>query len=690
MSDWTIQINDGEANTFAAEGLSQLFIRRMAAGISTATFAAVAQTALTDAYKYAHGATAIIRYGATRRFYGRIVTLPRQGDAQSESVQYTVADPWWYLERITYMQTWKIYDETGEELVNAVKSRVVLYQDADGERMTAGAQVADVIDWAIAKGAPIQKGAIEAGVALPYDERDNLSCTDAINTVLRWHPDWVAWFDHSTEPYPTFHCRARANLTAATVALTACANIAITPRHDLQVPGIHITYEKRNTDGDVTYNTVSVDAAGDVNAFDAVYALFALEGQTRTWLTQKIVTEDFPEDLTDTSWWQARIQEFFAVAAPDLHIDSAERDQTELPRILVEGAVQDWMEEDEIVSAACTVQGVAEYYIRDALGDVVKHEDHYPIRYDCVVTNAETKTYRRMDSFQSGESVPTGVAAALYESWSALHYEGSIAIVTEECAGVPAIGHRLRISGGRAEWVSMDAVIQDITEDVDRGATTLNFGPPGRLEADSLVALFRALRSRRYSWSRDSRATGEATAGGTDLSGKTPNTSAQGGAGEIKELCIRDGDSGAKMAIELSPEAIDSASAQVIKPRKIRIVEPSGQADPPYNLVTRHLLVSEPDGESSPFDPDEPPPYDPDEPPPGGACDQNDHPQDEDPAGGEGAGDGTEHPGDDDDVGNNDPGHPGGGGDGGGEGGDDGTGHPSDNDCYSTIPTAIP
>ena len=159
----------------------------------------------------------------------------------------------------------------------------------------------------------------------------------------------------------------------------------------------------------------------------------------------------------------------------------------------------------------------------------------------CFPTDAEEKTYKLLASWDSGESVPTGVAAALYASWSVLHFDGSFVLTESECSGAILPRHAIRISGGRSEWAAMDALVQQVDEDVDSGQTTVRFGPPGQIEANSLVALFRALRGRRYSCKRQDRVTGESN-GQTELelSGDAAQDVPCPGPGGKQKLIVQD------------------------------------------------------------------------------------------------------------------------------------------------------
>jgi hypothetical protein len=166
-----------------------------------------------------------------------------------------------------------------------------------------------------------------------------------------------------------------------------------------------------------------------------------------------------------------------------------------------------------------------------------------------------------------------------------------------ECSGTLVPGAKLNITGGLAEWASMASMIVESDEDLDNGITVARFGPPARIEADTLVALLRALRGRRPSYNLETRSTGEA--GGensVDLSGYVRYESPSGLEGEMSAALLRRDDPDEnQQTINLNPadatfaDAGDKA-ALVIQPRELLIPELVGAS---YVLKRRQVLASE-------------------------------------------------------------------------------------------------
>jgi len=524
-----------DATLFSAAGLSNLRRTLHSAQSDQVTFTFTSQAALTDASAFDYGATYIVwRKDGTsdpvRWFVGACNTIPRQGSSKSETLTITLIGPWWYFEAISYQQVWKAWSLTEAELQDITKPRVVLGQSAAGARLDSGAQVADVIDWLILRGVPIAKGVIDTGATFPYDERNNVKCSEVVDAMMRYLPDWIAWFDYTTVPNPTFHFRKRSNLTPVSISTAGAplSELQITPRYDLQKPGVKLIYEKTVSIDQLTYNIVETDTAGDTADYEAIIACFDLQGPTTTFLKQKVEVADMPTDAWSAAnkkaWiklhapWTNKIADgdFGAIA---LTFEPAGDHEA---NILVKGQIQDWMEDasfDPLIVEDLTLIFTFDYLYKDA-NAVPRLSELIDLKITVKATNAETKTYSVLDSFDSGEETPTGVAAALFSAWNTLHFDGGFRLVESECSGTVFPGRTLNLTDGIAAWATMAALVQEVSEDIDTGHTSVTFGPPRAIEADSLVALFRALRGRSYSMHRLEKTTGETSgAGATELSG---------------------------------------------------------------------------------------------------------------------------------------------------------------------------
>jgi len=96
------------------------------------------------------------------------------------------------------------------------------------------------------------------------------------------------------------------------------------------------------------------------------------------------------------------------------------------------------------------------------------------------------------------QSVPTGLAAALYVALHHLEWAGQITIKQQDLGDSNWIARKLRITGGPPEWTKVTASIQSVSEEVISGATTLSLGPSPRLGIADLLSLLRASRGGNH------------------------------------------------------------------------------------------------------------------------------------------------------------------------------------------------
>jgi len=605
---WLLTYN-GTQKSFADWGLSNLRRSRVSQAQDTVSFSAPGPYDAAELFPY--GAIVTISYQADSGgavapwFYGRVIQVPRSGSATEERMDYQLAGPWWHLDNLVYQQVWSsgmraqpytlaedeiklgeetIHDEiTGEDtvydLIGVYKSRVILGQDHAGAQRTSGQVVADVINYAIISGAPIQldpEDPIEPDLQIPFDEQNDITCSEAIRRMLRWSPDAVTWFDYSTTPYPTFHCVRRSALQSLAIPLSgvenSISNLQIIPRPDIQVPAVVLKFEQTNTVDGVEYENIVTDKyplSATGREFAALCATLQLAGFQTNYVTQKIETEDLPLPGISSSpeFWRAHDPSIADVDTYELTflVPQCSADPgSDYPRELTSGQVQDWMDKHvkrQIVSAVCLVG------IMDSEGVMVK-EEWRTLSCEIIVTDAETRTYTKLASQVTGESIPVGLAKALYDSLNPLQYAGSVTLTEEECCaeGVAAAlraasGFTLNLTGSLVAWETMNALIQQIDEDVDSGRTTITFGPAEQLSAQDLIERLRTNRGRGVAFNFIKRTTGESadSAGVVALSGYTPILNTAGSSGRTKLQIITDD----TCKITLDPAQIAALTAAV-------------------------------------------------------------------------------------------------------------------------------
>ena len=564
------RIGTGSWISLATLGASNLRRTLVICGIDAFEFDVTTSLALTEDSSFTYNALVSIRrqttdslIAATDQWYfrGRVRSVPRSGQSQSEQYHVRIEGPWSWFDKTLYRQSW------AEGSGSISKPRAVLFMQANGTRLATGPQMKAIADVAIASGAPCTVQDITGGITPPYDEQTNITCSQALIKALSYHPHGAVWFDYSTET-PVLKYSQRSALTAASLSVLGKTCLSIAQRTDLQVPAIAIYYEKQNTvDGasvpQTTRDLYPVNA--DPYGADVLSAVFDLRGNTVTTVSQYIKAEQFPSNYNDPAWWLARVPRLKDYTTVEISNGGRLHD-TNLANILVEGEKAPWMNQS---FAKERIQCDALCTLLDESNNVLNQQTEV-VTVEVTATgcpNGET-VYRALASFDPGEEIPTGIAQSLYTEWAQLHFEGSLTITEDEPTGQALPGNRLNLTDGRAEWATMDALVSRATEDIDNGTTSIEFGPPSWTDIDSRVAFERAARNRQYAQSR-AIISGSSTA--TGVQGPTSATEIRDGSiSAMGHVQVFEGSDDPTKYITLDPDLIyDTATgdARAMSPR---------------------------------------------------------------------------------------------------------------------------
>lgn len=159
---------------------------------------------------------------------------------------------------------------------------------------------------------------------------------------------------------------------------------------------------------------------------------------------------------------------------------------TDLPNELVHGRIRPWMG----VQAQKWVVWCCISYQPNNGPAVTNHLACFTV----MATDAVTKVYSELSGVTIGETTPVGVAQQIYDGLSPLHYEGTLETEEVECSGALQLGTRLNVINGAPEWAGMAAQVQQVTEDVINGKTSIRTGVPAHLGVNDFLQLQAALR----------------------------------------------------------------------------------------------------------------------------------------------------------------------------------------------------
>lgn len=92
------------------------------------------------------------------------------------------------------------------------------------------------------------------------------------------------------------------------------------------------------------------------------------------------------------------------------------------------------------------------------------------------------------------ETVPAGVAAAYLASRNVLHWEFSMQLKRRHTPIPVSVGNVLNLANGRAEWATMNSVVQSVSEDLMSGVAQVKLGPPEHLGPQDFLSLMSNFR----------------------------------------------------------------------------------------------------------------------------------------------------------------------------------------------------
>lgn len=530
---WTLE-NAGLEKTLEAWGIDDLtasFINQAEDVIELA----LGGRRYDAAYIFAFKSTVIVRRdrvratdgsfsGGSQYFVGLVTRPHATASGRRESQGCAIVGPWWYLNERGFEQellefdSW--VDEAGGEANYNTKTsnRIFLNQsppNPDGtglDKLTTGQQLTEILTWTLkpfvdaGSPAPFQIGSITLAVDPPIDEVKNITCAEAARKMFRWSPDAVGWFDYTTTP-PTFHAKRRAELATFNHDLTAIKPEAInvTPRPDLQRPFVKINFERTNSVNGGSFLEIIEDVypdpipAGALNQFAGVPFTIDMRGFTVNSISAALECETIA--ATQNSWWLNALPEYkhgqeqgritsFAIDPTTVEFKVAAGETLQsLPRRVIGGQPADWIAKTfqrQTVTCKCAIQTSNGGYVPDRTLSV-----------SILATNATTGTYNNTTS-TAGDPLPVGLAQDFYAALSVLPYEGSVRFRRAEAGGLARVGHKLNFIGtAQADWATMNALVQRVSETIFSGATEIEYGTPPHLNLDDLVSLFFVTRNRQ-------------------------------------------------------------------------------------------------------------------------------------------------------------------------------------------------
>jgi len=549
-TDWTIEVFGGDKKTAGEWNIRNLSLTLRSQAADELKFTMPVQqweTAMVFPYEtkltLRKQITNLDTLAVTETVYfvGWVEQHPQEQGAGAEAHHYTVRGPWRWLERLEYMQKWyQAVDPSNpaSSLVGGYLSHVILNQGVNGVFLNTQEQLEDVIDFytyaagqqTVPVSPELQKANDYPGVEIPKDEHEDIMCAEVIKKQLRWMPDAVTWFDYTTSP-PTLHIKRRPDLTAkefkngdGTTGGDIIMQGHLNPRHDLQVPGVLLKYQQTNQVNGNSWQTTTPDAyPANTNevGFGVLVMTIPLQGFSVQYTEAQVTTRTMAfsglgygyllEKLGLANTGEVDVASFGAVVDKVIYPDGSEYDYNTgvgvppaLFNDIVEGSLTPgwWNKTNAPIAGvqvdlqSYTLKGTAAYKKVTANG-VETAFLRQPFNLRVNATNAYTGTWQKLDSFQAGDPIPTGLAEAYYNALNELQYDGSFRLAAQEIDNtVIGMGNVVNVTNGDAAWATMRSLVQQVTFNIDAGTTQVNIGVAKHLGVGDLIQLLMVNRTR--------------------------------------------------------------------------------------------------------------------------------------------------------------------------------------------------
>jgi hypothetical protein len=514
---WTVQIGAGSAVSFPTAKVSGCQVSFNAGGIDTASLT-IAKDATTSPAPAAENDTLILAYSGTVYFRGYVTQVMPAADGGNEGWTINCNAKSGNLQRVTYQQPYA----TGADDTLKYKTRCILGLSDGAEPQTTD----ECIDAILAYAQPftgVASGNIlsSSGTYFPKIEVVDSTCWEAVQQVMRWHPDCVMWYDHVADVVNV--TRPASLATTVTKAISGNGSGARqfkgTPLQRRVVRGVVLKFETTSTVDGISYTDITQQVGGpNSSGLDVVIRTIALNGTDTVTQSQYCKTQSIPQVPADLagpagkSWIEDHFPEFrdlnfvagqVGVVSVKQTVDTANKvglgtipttgtpPVARYPRELIAGAIPPW--QPGISACPVTVEVVLRWTgdtWNEKLAELFSGaEKTLTLSVDMTGTDATTQTYS-IATTTGGEVAPDGLAQAYYDALSVNAPAGTATWVDTEIDRNLKPGKKLTLTGS---FPVTGAVIQSVAADLFSGRTTVNYGPINtRLAPQDFIALQRA------------------------------------------------------------------------------------------------------------------------------------------------------------------------------------------------------
>ena len=398
--------------------------------------------------------------------------------------------------------------------------------------ITTGAQIQEILDFAIAQGVNIQYVQAEllanCNIYAPWYPLRAGKCAEALKKCLAWHPDCFTEIDYTTTT-PTFHVRKRGAASYGLVPVTlpykstdSAGNqheaTDINPRPELVPSRIGISYRYLVNGVVLAFpkDFYPANVPDGLRAFD-----YSLDLQGPRVSSQLASIKSVSFDPTNIEWWVKKCHALSdsgitALAMVDSTgkvpgtsaLNVLDDNGNQLDFIngyaweLVSGSVEFWF------GPSAVMANVSTYFAYKGTGSNGELLDQTKSHFQTVrvkLVNSPSIVESFTQFLTTGEAIPSGLAQSVYTALQPLQYTLSHKLLATPFSGAfvkPGL-NALNISGGSSDWLTMAATPQqtDYTLHCDANGNcfaeySVRCGPVEHLEPGQLVQLFNLFANR--------------------------------------------------------------------------------------------------------------------------------------------------------------------------------------------------
>jgi len=444
-------------------------------------------------------------YGIATVFVGTVEKIAdnlSRGDDRAQTV--TCLGPWARLARLVFQQQWGVADAESSVLFSS--PRVVLNQSPLGAAVDMADALREICQFAAQKcGFSYSSANVAAEpLCLPFDETRDITCADAIRRELRFFPRKIVRFDYSSGT-PAIHIDEPDTASDASYVASVPKS---SRRYDYNAHPVTCV-DIYTSDVDITFDDETGEATNALqhrqfypedssllSGLDCLHFYIPLAHGTSSTSFEKLEVETEQIGVVngvanEKEWWRTKHPRLHDVANSQLTISDFGYSPPDFtPRRITNctvGALRKFGLKAELVRFHCKAK-------IETADDV---EDEIYLTMDFVVTNASTKTYTQQtgSSSTASESLPEGLAQALYEQRA-----GSL---VNEWMDI-RLGDELPALGDACDGL----VLQEIDVDCADVTARLHFGQPEHVSPEDMRSLLNGFRQRGFASNAPQR-TGE-------------------------------------------------------------------------------------------------------------------------------------------------------------------------------------